>query len=347
MTDIGPSNQDQQDQQDQLDQQDQQDQQDDRPSRRAMVRRLVTAAAGAAAVGTITGATAAEAGVGTMQFGAANNAGADGTSLTSSAAGARTLSVANTGSNGYAYGGEGYAVYGGAGSVYAINVTSAQIGAQIAGDTAGVAATTRIGWALSGSASAGIGVRAYGAQADLYLDGGGDEPIIRLDDHVAGEVLRDRYNDLWACVASGRPGIWRKLAGPATSGALHLIEPTRVYDSRWPAGGGRLVSGDSRGIDVSAGRNLTSGAIETAGLVPPQATALQYTITVTDTAGSGFVAVTSAAATTYRASTANWSGAGQSIANSTLARLSSPELRLWCGGGGSTHVIVDVLGYHL
>jgi hypothetical protein len=142
MTDIGPSNQDQQDQQDQLDQQDQQDQQDDRPSRRAMVRRLVTAAAGAAAVGTITGATAAEAGVGTMQFGAANNAGADGTSLTSSAAGARTLSVANTGSNGYAYGGEGYAVYGGAGSVYAINVTSAQVGAQIAGDTAGVAATT-------------------------------------------------------------------------------------------------------------------------------------------------------------------------------------------------------------
>lgn len=310
-----------------------------------MVRRLVTAAAGAAVVGAITGATEAEAGIGTMQYGAANNAGPDGTALTSSASG-RTLSVANT-AGGYAYGGEGYAVYGGHGNVYAINVTSTQIGAQIAGDVAGVAATTRIGWALSGNASAGIGVRAVGTQADLYLDGGGDEPIIRLDDHYAGEILRDRYNDLWACVASGRPGIWRKLTGPATSGALHVIEPTRVYDSRWPTAGGRLASGDSRGIDVSAGRNLTSGAIEAAGLVPPKATALQYTITITDTAGSGFVAVTSAAATEYKASTANWSGSGQTIANSTLARLTSPALRLWCGGGGSTHVIVDVLGYHL
>jgi hypothetical protein len=51
-------------------------------------------------------------------------------------------------------------------------------------------------------------------------------------------------------VGNGTPGTWRKVAGPATAGSLHVSEPTRVNDSRWATGGGALVAGLSRGIDV-------------------------------------------------------------------------------------------------
>lgn len=315
--------------------------------RRSMLRHALGVAVGAAAVGAALAPDSASASSGNFLYGLPNNAGTDQTSLTTTRTGGRTLSVANTGPLGYAYGGEAYAVYGGAGTAYAINVTSAQVGAQIGGDTTGVAATTRVGPALYGVSSSGEGVRATGAVCDLVLDGTGDAPNGRLDAHQAGEVLRDRDGQMWCCVLAGAPGTWRKLAGVETAGSLHVVEPTRVYDSRWASGGGRLDNGDARGIDVSAGRNLTTGAIETANLVPPKATALQYTITVTETAGAGFVAVTSIKATGYRASSINWSAAGQSSANSTMAKLTSPELRLWGGGGGSTHVIIDVLGYYL
>ena len=62
---------------------------------------------------------------------------------------------------------------------------------------------------------------------------------------------------------------------------------------------------------------------------------------------SGFVAVTSIGATAYKASSINWTADGQALANSTMGKLTSPELRLWAGGDGSTHVIIDVLGYYL
>lgn len=312
-----------------------------------MVRHLLTAAAGAAAVAVVGSADGAAAGTGTFLYGAANDAGPTETTLASNRAAARTLTVTNAGAAGFAYGGEAENVYGGHGTTYAMNVTAGYIGVVAQAPAGGLWGSAGTGAGVQGTSNSGAGVLAQGGRCDLQLLGSGDAAPGRLDAHAAGEVLRDRYGDVWCCVVAGTPGTWRKIAGPATAGSLHAIEPTRVYDSRWPAGGGPLASGTSRGIDVSAGRNLVTGAIETANVVPPKATALQYTITVTDTAGSGFVAVTSIAATAYKASTANWSGPNQSIANSTMARLTSPELRLWCGGGGSTHVIVDVLGYHL
>ena len=317
------------------------------PSRRTMMRQLLGVAAGAAVVTIALDGAEASAQTGAMQYGIGNNSGIDSTSLFATVAGGRALSTTNYGSNGFAYGGEATTVYGGYGSSYGMNMTAGDTGIVVFGQQQGVHAQAQYGAGVRAESSGWYGATAQGGKADLFLAGSLPSPPTRNDAHIAGEVTRDTDTNMWACVGNGTPGAWRKLAGPATAGSLHVIEPTRVYDSRWSTGGGLLNSGLNRGIDVSAGRNLTTGVIETANLIPVAATALQYTITITGTVGSGFVAVTSIGATGFKASSINWSQSGQTVANSTLGKLTSPELRLWAGGGGSTHVIVDVLGYYL
>jgi hypothetical protein len=318
-----------------------------RPDRRSMMRGLLGAAVGAAAVGTAFRSDTAAASTGNLVYGASNNAGLDTTTLTADVSFGRTLSIANPANGGFAVAGEADFVYGGFARAAAIYMTSAGSGAIISSQDDCFVGVSNRGTALRGTSTSGLGLLATGGRADALFLGTGDSPNSRIDPHTAGEILKDRDNNLWACVVAGSPGTWRKIAGPAAAGSLHVIEPTRVYDSRWPTGGGRLQNGDARGVDISAGRNLLTGVIETADLVPARATAVQYTVTVTDTEGAGFVAVTSINATAYRASTINWSTPGSNLANSTLGRLTSPELRLWCGGGGSTHIIIDILGYHL
>ena len=298
-----------------------------------------------AAVALDTGEAAAQ--TGTMVYGAANNSGLDTTTLIATVAGGRTLSVSNLGANGFGFAGEAHTVYGGHGASFGMHMTSDDTGIDVFGLQNGVYGQARYGIGVRAYSEESYGVMTQGGKADVFLGGSLPAPIARVDAHISGELTRDSDSNLWACVVNGTPGTWRKLAGAGTAGSLHPVEPTRVYDSRWPSGGGRIASGGTRGIDVSAGRNLTTGAIEIANLVPATSTAVQYTITVTDTDGSGFVAVTSIGATTYRASTINWSLPGSNLANSTLGRLTSPELRLWCGGGGSTHIVVDILGYYL
>lgn len=316
-------------------------------SRRTMMRQLLGAAAGAAVAAVALDGGEVSAQTGAMQYGTSNNSGVDTTSLFATVPDGRTLSSTNYGANGYAYGGEATTVYGGYGSSYGINMTAGDTGIVVFGQQQGVHSQAQFGAGVRADSAQGYGATAQGGKADLFLAGSLPAPIARTDSHIAGEITRDTDLNIWACVGNGTPGTWRKVAGPATAGSLHVIEPTRVYDSRWATGGGALVAGLSRGIDVSAGRNLQTGTVETPNLVPAKATALQYTITIAGTVGSGFVAVTSIGATAYKASSINWTADGQALANSTMGKLTSPELRLWAGGDGSTHVIIDVLGYYL
>jgi len=125
-----------------------------------------------------------------------------------------------------------------------------------------------------------------------------------------------------------------------------VVDPTRVYDSRWP-GNQRFTTG-SRTVPVGAGRNLSTGAIEVAGLVRKGARALTFAITAAGTAGGGFLAATRVGAPTYKASCLNWAATGSSVANTTLCNLDDtkePGLIIWCEG--DTHVIIDVVGYYL
>jgi hypothetical protein len=321
---------------------------DEAPSdRRRFIRRAATAAGGAAAATLVMGDGQAHAAVGTMQFGVENDAGVDGTRLTANTSSGAVWQVVHSGSGGTAIlasasGGIGIGV---AAGIIGGEFNSGGTGVKATGTFAGVNAVSDVGPGVLAQ-SGQIAVVATGTLADLMLGGNGPAPASRADGHAMGEMLRDAGGSVWVCVADGTPGQWRKLAGPTTAGALHAIEPTRVYDSRWP-GRGPIAAGEDRVVAIGTGRNVATGAAEVTGLVPPDARAVQYTLTVVDTVGAGFLALTSEKATTYRASTVNWASTGVSIANSTMGKVTSPSMKVWCGGAGSTQFVIDVLGYYL
>jgi hypothetical protein len=130
---------------------------------------------------------------------------------------------------------------------------------------------------------------------------------------------------------------------------LVAITPSRVYDSRLPMSpdqDGLLVSGANRTISVDKARNLTTGVLG-AVVVPANATAVAYTLTVDTVAGGGFLSVNPGGNTTVTASAVNWSAPGQLLANTGLVALGAgTKLTVIAGGGGTTHFAVDVVGYY-
>ena len=142
-------------------------------------------------------------------------------------------------------------------------------------------------------------------------------------------------------------------AAAVSSGAVFVpVAPARVYDSRWGSVAGlvlgRLSSGGSRTVSVADGRNLDSGGVTAAGVVPAGAVAVAYNVTLADTAGQGFVTVAPGGATAVASSTVNWSGSGQQIANGLAVGVDGARaVKVFAGGGGSTQIIVDVVGYFL
>jgi hypothetical protein len=155
--------------------------------------------------------------------------------------------------------------------------------------------------------------------------------------------------DLWMCVADGTPGTWKKITGTAVAGAFHAISPSRVYDSRSAAPTpGLLASGASRLVSVADKRDLSTGAVVTANVVPAGATAISVNLTVANTVGNGFLAVNEGGNTVVAASAINWSGSGQAIANGIIVPVNaSREVTVIGGVGGATDFILDVSGYYL
>ena len=167
--------------------------------------------------------------------------------------------------------------------------------------------------------------------------------------YAAADVISDTQGALWSCVVAGAPGVWRKLAGPTTAGSLHTVTPTRVYDSRSPQPlPGMLDTNQPRTISVADGRKPISGNVQTVDLVPPGATAIACNITITETIGSGFATVNPGINEVISASTINWSHSDQTMANGIIVGIDDERrITLIAGGGGSTHIIVDITGYFL
>ncbi len=75
-----------------------------------------------------------------------------------------------------------------------------------------------------------------------------------------------------------------------------------------------------------------------------------FNLTVTNTAGSGALAVVSASAPDPTTSRINWFASGQILANGlTSACDGSQDVKVKCvaSAGGSTHFILDVTGYYV
>ena len=182
----------------------------------------------------------------------------------------------------------------------------------------------------------GVGLMADGVRAAAQLVQNGGSPLARADAHTQGELVYDTDGNLWFCVASGTPGTWRQLSGPADSGQLHLLTgPVRVYDSRPGAtNDGPLASGQQRIISLAAA-------------VPTGATGAMFSLTLDATNSSGFLAVFKNGIPWPGNSNVNWYASGQIVAVTTVSAVdATAKVIVFAGGPGSTQFIIDVIGYY-
>ena len=198
------------------------------------------------------------------------------------------------------------------------------------------------------------GVAGTGSKGSLLVNTSGfvpptAEPVEALPGALFGETTDPFSNtgSLWCAVS--KSGEWRKLAGFDTAGSLHAIAPTRIYDSRVASPSpGRLASGSSRTVSVANGRDPVTGAVTMADIVPNGAQAIAYNVTIDATQASGFLSVNPGFVLSSGASTINWSASGLILANGGIVGLDGGRnLKVFCGGGGSTDFIIDVTGYYL
>lgn len=190
-----------------------------------------------------------------------------------------------------------------------------------------------VGTGVLGSGAAGaVGVKAIGGRANLQVVPGGAPPRSRADVHSADEVVADANGDLWACVGSGAPGSWRKLAGPSTAGQFHVLStPVRAYDSR--AGDGPLAAGNQRNVVMTG--------------VPAGASAVTVSVTITQTTSSGYLSLFRGGAAWPGNSNLNWFATGQTFAVTTISAVNvSRIVTVRAEGVGSTQLIIDVIGYY-
>lgn len=182
------------------------------------------------------------------------------------------------------------------------------------------------------------GVPALRAAADsglLALDGAQPAPPPAGAAYRRGDLLNDSNGSgVWACVVAGNPGVWRKLAGPATAGAFHAIDGGRAFDSRAAGAGGRLTGGTVRTITVPA------------ALAPGGSQAVTYLLTVRGTLGSGGLTVYPANRPRPLIQSAIWYAANQSFVVGGVTKLSpSRQVRVFTSAG-STHITFDITGYY-
>lgn len=198
----------------------------------------------------------------------------------------------------------------------------------------------------------GPGLGARGTTFDVLLQQSGRMnfvsagPISPNTTAPVGTLARSDDGSLWFAVGDDD---WRKIAGGEQTSTFTPIEPTRVYDSRVPNPlPGAVGAGDRRRLSVRAGRNLTNGAVIDRNLVPAEATAVAYNVTITGTTGSGFLTVAPGDAAAAKASSINWTDAGQTIANAGIVKVDGDgAVTVFVGGpGGATEFIIDVTGYY-
>ena len=130
-------------------------------------------------------------------------------------------------------------------------------------------------------------------------------------------------------------------AADSTGPLVVLTTPVRLYDSRTdkvPLGGAKLSSGNS--VNVTAAGFGPSSFLNAAFL----------NVTVTQTENSGFLRVNASDLSGERpvpkTSNVNWFATNQTLANFVLTEVGGENgIEVFCGGGGRTHLVVDIMGY--
>ena len=192
---------------------------------------------------------------------------------------------------------------------------------------------------------AGVSLQGSGGRAQLRLVPQGAAPVARSDAHLTGELLVDLGQQLWVSVGAGTPGDWRRLAGPATVGTLELKStPVRLYDSR----PGRTPTDVTKGVlGPGTSRTIDLGhPVAAPGGLPPDTIAALLNVAVTNTSANGFIKVFALGAAVPGASSLNWFQSGSVVANAVTTRVDGSNRIVIRAEGGSTHVVVDVVGFY-
>jgi hypothetical protein len=211
--------------------------------------------------------------------------------------------------------------------------------------------------AATAIATLGAHARLIGPQATATAAGVANPPATvgpTAGTYVGGELYMDDAFNLWFFVKDGTNVFPMHLAGPSVTGSFHSISPRplRVLDTRTGTSPARVANGANPTVSLASA--LTGLAA--------RARAVVLNLTVTDTVGSGFHTAYAAgldlasirnADGTIAFSNVNWDGPGQNRANLAVVPVgraggsNEPAISLIAGGGGSTHLVIDLVGYYL
>jgi hypothetical protein len=197
------------------------------------------------------------------------------------------------------------------------------------------------GNALVLNSFSGYGLEANGFNGNALFDGAGESPLALGLGGEIGALYVDGAGDWWAAVSTEAANAqWRKLAGPATAGQLHILPaPVRVYDSR-PGQAPVAIGPKSPTVQNEARMVDTT---QNGSGVPTSATAVLITLTITGPQLAGF-------ATAWPSG--EWPGT--SNVNFAPRQDIAATAIVGCGTGGTIQVLsnavtdflVDVSGYY-
>lgn len=157
---------------------------------------------------------------------------------------------------------------------------------------------------------------------------------------------------LMAFVAGGvvvGSGVIRAVTDQSQPSAFVAIDSYRTLDSRVAPWGSKLVPNFAHTVkpmfDVSDGVPFQ---------FPEGTVAVAYNLTVTETEGAGFVTIDALPLTEASTSNVNWSGQGQTVANSGITRVKTGDddtlefgVRLGGTPDALAHVVIDITGYFI
>ncbi|MCU1398920.1 MAG: hypothetical protein JWN62_2029 [Acidimicrobiales bacterium] len=257
-----------------------------------------------------------------------------------------------------------------------VNGTIFALNSSVAADTLLRGGVTGVGGAANGTSSGVLGTVLSVAKGPAGVSGFSDSSTVGLSAGVraksttgpaiqlvpvaagapttgtwsVGALQPDTTGRLFYCTVSGTPGTWVELTDVTTPVvALHIIDPVRVFDSRLALPSqGKLSSGNNKVVSIKDARDTTTGGVLVADVVPVGAVAIVGNLTVTNTVGAGFLSVVPGDATKFSASSINWFGTDQNLANGITAKIAADRsVKVFCGGGNATDFIIDVTGYYI
>ena len=193
------------------------------------------------------------------------------------------------------------------------------------------------------SGPGGYAISASSSYAPLYLAPNGTPGAPTATGHQTGEIVVDSAGNFFFNVAGGASK-WRKVAGPATAGALHLLTvPDRFVDTRNGLGTktGAFAANTSFDFPIS-GATGRDGTVLPGGIV-----AVVGAITALTPSVGGLIKVLpGGTATASGTSVLNF---GTTTVNTSFnsGLSSSGQLRVYFSGPGTVDVLLDIVGYYL